>query len=84
MLFNCNYNSVSDLIKLLLRKPSKLEKLDRTSTTARSGTVVMESPIVLVSDALGSAAAQSTATGYMLFLILKYVMHVNLPLFSIM
>ncbi|BFZ21562.1 hypothetical protein BsWGS_24601 [Bradybaena similaris] len=44
-------------------KPSKLEKLERTSTTARSGTVVMESPIVLVSDALGSAAAQSTATG---------------------
>ncbi|KAK6960404.1 E3 ubiquitin-protein ligase UBR5 [Biomphalaria glabrata] len=44
-------------------KPSKLEKLERTSSTARSGTVVMESPIVLVSDALGSAAAQSSATG---------------------
>ncbi|CAL1532111.1 unnamed protein product [Lymnaea stagnalis] len=44
-------------------KPSKLEKLERTSSTARSGTVVMESPIVLVSDALGSAAAPPTHPG---------------------
>ncbi|XP_059176788.1 E3 ubiquitin-protein ligase UBR5-like isoform X3 [Physella acuta] len=52
-----------DLIKTDNKpKPSKLEKLDRNST-ARSGTVVMESPIVLVSDALGTAAAQSSATG---------------------
>ncbi|GFO10305.1 E3 ubiquitin-protein ligase ubr5 [Plakobranchus ocellatus] len=43
-------------------KPSKLEKLERSSTT-RSGSVVMESPIVLVSDALGTAGVQSTTTG---------------------
>lgn len=43
-------------------KPSKLEKLERSST-ARSGAVVMESPIVLVSDALGTAGVQSTTTG---------------------